>query len=149
MLRRFPFGTPDATGEDRQKRESDLWMAFEDAAKMPALETEAGRRLGRADARGSGELVKQRHLADDLTRAEGRQNVLGAGPQLHDLDLAGADDEHPDAHIALTEDLLTGGIRLLDGGLRDRVERPVVEVGEPGNFAQELDTGCHGRIIHR
>src|ERR671937_722953 len=80
-LREHVLRVAEATNERRQEREGNLRMAFEDAAEMPALDTERRRRLHR--------------------------------------------------------------------GIRDRLERPLIEVLEHGDMLQEVDRRGHGGDARR
>src|SRR5512132_4275985 len=113
-------------------------MALEDAAEMPALDPECGRGLRGAHAGRPRELVEQRHLADDVTRAERRELDLLAVAFLDDVDLARADDERAYSGVALTHDVLARLIGLLDCRVRDRVERLLVEIFEPRDALEEF-----------
>src|SRR5437867_7382025 len=118
-------------------------MALEDPAEVPAVDAERG---GRRDGAGDGrarELVEERHLPDDITWSERRELDLSAALVLNDVDLARADDERADARVTLAQDLLPRLITLLDGGIRDRVERFLVEVLEPGDFLEEFGADRH------
>src|SRR2546426_6278131 len=115
-LREPPLSVTDAPRQDRQERERDLRVALEDPAEVPALDAEAGGRLGRARGRRAGELVEQGHLADHLARSEGGELRLLAVTLLQDVDFARADDERAHARVALADDLLTGLVPLIDPG---------------------------------
>src|SRR5437899_662733 len=106
-------------------------MALQDPQEVPALDAQDGRRLHRLGGRRARKLIEQRHLSDDLAGSERCELRLFAVAVLRDVDLAGADDERADAGIALTHDLLSRLVRLLDGGPLDRIERSVVEILEP------------------
>src|SRR5437588_12440280 len=60
------LGVADPAREHREQRQRDLRVALEDPAEVPPLDTEARRRLERADRRRSRELVEEGHLAEDL-----------------------------------------------------------------------------------
>jgi chorismate synthase len=125
-------------------------MAFEDPAEVPALDPERGGRVARARGRRPRELVEQRHLAEDIAGTERGDLLLLAVAVLDDVDLAGADDERADAGVALPHDLLPRFVPLLDRGVRDRLERALVEVLEHGDLLQEVHAGRrHGRDASR
>jgi predicted GNAT superfamily acetyltransferase len=114
-------------------------MALEDPAEVPARDAEARRRLDGAHRRGPRELVQEGHLAEDVARPEVAHLFIAAGVILDDLHFAGAHDEHADARVALTDDLLSGLPALLDGGVADLLERVVVKILEEPNAPEELD----------
>src|SRR4026208_2045208 len=118
-------------------------MALENAAEMPALDAECRRGLDRPRTRRARELIEERHLTEDLTRTERRELDLFAALLLDDVDLAGADDERADSGVPLAHDLLPWLIALLHGRIRDRVERLLVEVLEPGDFLEEFGADRH------
>src|SRR6266566_3919983 len=124
-------------------------MALEDAAEVPALDPEGGGRLDRADGRRTRELVEERHLAEDVARPERADLLFFPVAILDDLDLARTDDEGADAGVALPDDLLPRLVPLLDRGVRDRLERPLVEILEHGDPLQEVDARRHGRDASR
>src|SRR5438132_3684270 len=133
----------DAADQDRQQREGELRMTFEDPAEVPALDAQRGRRLDGAGARRARELVEERHLSEDIARSERRELDLFAALVLDDVDLAGTNDERADAGVALTHDLLPGLVALLDRSVRDRIERLLVEILEPADFLEEFGADRH------
>src|SRR2546430_4812974 len=124
-------------------------MALEDPAEVPALDPESGGRLDRAGRRRTREFVEEGHLAEDVTRAERGDLLLLALRVLNDVDLAGPDDERADAGVPLSNDLLPGFVPLLDRGIRDRLERALIEILEHGDPLQEVDARRHGRDASR
>jgi chorismate synthase len=124
-------------------------MALEDPAEVPALDPECGGRFDRARRRRTWELVEQRHLAEDVAGPEGGDLLLLAIPVLDDVDLARPDDEGADAAVALPHDLLPGLVPLLDRGVRDRLERALIQILEHGHPLQEVDARRHGRDASR
>src|SRR5204863_435741 len=68
---------------------------------------------------------------------------------LNDVDLAGPDDECADAGVALANDLLPRFVPLLDRGIRDGLERALIEILEHGDALQEVDARRHGRDASR
>ena len=118
-------------------------MALEDPAEVPALDAERGGRLDGAGAGRARELVEERHLPDDISWSERRELDLSAALVLNDVDLARADDERADARVTLAQDLLPRLVTLLDRGVRDRVERLLVEILEPADFLEEFGADRH------
>jgi chorismate synthase len=117
---------------------------------MPALDSERGGRLDGASCRRARELVEERHLAEDVAGAKRRDLLLLAVAVLDDVDLARPDDERADAGVALSNDLLSRFVALLDRGVRDRLERALVEILEHGDALQEVDARRrHGRDASR
>ena len=116
---------------------------------MPALDPKCGGRLDRSDGRRTWEFVEERHLAEDIAGTERGDLLLLAVAVLDDVDLAGADDESADAGVALPNDLLPRLVPLLDGGIRDGLERALVEILEHGHPLQEVDARRHGRDASR
>src|SRR5947208_13827842 len=114
-------------------------MALEDAAEVPARETQARGRLERAHRRGAREFIQGRHVAEEATRADLADLLLLAVAILNDLDTARADDEHAHARVALAHDLLAGLPLLLDRGVRDLAQGVVVQLGEERDVAQKFD----------
>src|SRR2546422_1156617 len=145
-LRQHVLGVAYASRQHRKERERDLWMALEDPAEVPALDAKRRRRLHRADRRGTRELVEEGHLAEDLPRPKRRELGLLAAAVLNDVDLARADDERAHAGVALPHDVLPGFVALLDCGVRDGLERFLVEILEHRDAFQEVDARRrHGR----
>jgi chorismate synthase len=116
---------------------------------MPALDPECGGRLDGADGRRARELVEERHLAEDVAGPQRRDLGFLAFAILDDVDLARPDDERADAGVALPNDLLPRFVPLLHRGIRDRLERALVEVLEHGDPLQEVDARRHGRDASR
>jgi predicted GNAT superfamily acetyltransferase len=143
-LRQLVLGVSNPSHEHRQKRERDLRMALEDAPEMPTLDPERGRRLGRSDGGGAGEFIEERHLPEDVARSERRELRLLAAPVLHDVDFSGTDDEGAHAGVALANDLVARLVTLLDRGVRDGLERALIEILEHGDPFQEVETRGHG-----
>src|SRR5437867_9939787 len=123
-------------------------MALEDPAEVPALDAKRRRRLHRADRRGTRELIEEGHLAEDIPRPERRELGLLAAAVLNDVHLARADDERAHAGVALPDDVLPGFVALLDRGVRDGLERFLVEILEHRDAFQEVDARRrHGRML--
>ena len=116
---------------------------------MPALDTERCGRVDRTSGRRPRELVEQRHLAEDIARPERGDLLLLAIAVLDDVDLARADDEGADAAVALAHDFLPRFVPLLHRGIRDRLERTLIEILEHGHALQEVDVRRHGRDASR
>ena len=110
---------------------------------MPALDPQARRRLDGPDGRGSGELVEQGHLTEDVAGLQLGELVLAPAAVLDRLDAALFDGERTDAGVSLAHDVLADGVALLDGRVRDRLERLAIEVLEQPNMLQEFDVVGH------
>ena len=125
-------------------------MALEDPAEVPALDPERGGRLRGTRGRRTWELVEQRHLTKNLAGPERGDLLVLAVAVLDDVDLAGADDECAHAGVALPDYLLARLVPLFYRGVRDRFERPLVEILEHGDPLQEVDARRrHGRDASR
>jgi chorismate synthase len=124
-------------------------MALEDSAEVPPLDPERGGWLDRASGRRTWEFVEQRHLTKDIAGPESGDLLVFAVAVLNDVDLARSDDEGADAGIALPDDLLPRLVPLLHRGVRDRLERALIEILEHGDPLQEVDARRHGRDASR
>jgi hypothetical protein len=93
----------------------------------------------RADRCGTRELVEEGHLAEHVTGLHLAEPALGAVPVLERFHPARPDDERADPGVALADDVLPGGVALLDRGVRDRLERLLVQVLEQADVLQEVD----------
>ncbi len=152
MLRRLgqhALRVADAAGQDGKQRERDLRVALEDPAEVPALDADAGRGFYRAGRRRARELVEQRHLAEDVAGPEHPKLLYATVAVLDDLDLPRADDEDANAGVALTDDLVTGGVLLLDRRIGDGLKRLLIEVLEPRHALEEVGVRRHGRDAKR
>jgi chorismate synthase len=143
------LGVADPTRQHREQREGDLGVALQDPAEVPALDPERGGGLDRTYGRRTRELVEKGHLAENIAGPERADLLLVTVAVLDDLDFARPDDEGPDAGVALPNDLLPDFVALLDGGVRDRLERTLIEVLEHGDPLQEIDARRHGRDASR
>jgi len=148
-LGRSALSVADPTRQHREQSQRNLRMTLEDPAEVPPLDPESSGRFDRASGRRAREFVEEGHLAEDVTRAERGDLLLLAVPVLNDVNLAGPDDEGADAGVALANDLLARFVPLLDRGIRDRLERALIEILEHGDPLQEVDARRHGRDASR
>src|SRR4051794_11846232 len=124
-----------ASGERLQQRPGDGGGVLHEALEVPRRHAEAAQLRVGGDGGRALVAVEQRHLAEVVARAQRADDAVADAHERLALD----DDEEADAAASLDDDLLAGGERPLDQGLRQPPAVALRQLGEERDLLEGVD----------